>query len=171
MQNDFKKFIDEYKDFPKKNILFRDISPLLLNPEFFDKSIKEMSKSELFKKADAIIGIDARGFIFGTALSLKLSMPLILARKIGKLPGKLIKKSYDLEYGKNTLCIQEKSINSFNSFVIVDDLLATGGTVLCVYDIIKEQKKEIIGLSTLVELEELGGRKNLPFSVESLIKY
>ena len=171
MSNDFKKFIAEYKDFPEKNILFRDISPLLLNSKVFEQAIQEMSKSELFNKADAIIGIDARGFVFGSALALKLSKPFVLARKLGKLPGKLIQKSYALEYGENTLCIQEKAINSFKSFVIVDDLLATGGTVSCVYNILKEQKKEIIGLSTLIELEELGGRKKLPFSVDSLIKY
>ncbi len=161
--------ITEYKDFPKKGILFKDILPLLQHPDIFSGLIDKMSTSEIFENSDAIISIDARGFIFGTAISLKLSKPMIVARKTGKLPGELITKSYELEYGTNSLSIQKNAIEKYQYFVIVDDLLATGGTVTCVSDILKEAGKEIIGLSVVVELGQLGAKANLPFPVNSQI--
>ena len=160
-----------YKDFPKKGIIFRDALGILQEPEVFDELIKNMSSADFINKADALICIDARGFIFGSAISSKISKPLIFARKPGKLPGELITKSYDLEYGKNTLCIQKKSLEKFDSYAIIDDLLATGGTVDCVYQILKSLKKKITGLSVVIELEELNGRSKFPFGIESQIKF
>ena len=126
-----------------------------------------MSEGNIFHDCDAIIAIDARGFIFGTAISLRLSKPLIVARKPGKLPGELISKSYNLEYGTNSLSLQKNAIQKFSSFVIVDDLLATGGTVDCVAQIIKDSKKIVNGLSVLIELKELNARNKFSFEVES----
>ena len=126
-----------------------------------------MAKNQMCLNAEAIISIDARGFIFGTALSFFTSKPMIVARKPGKLPGDLISKSYLLEYGENSLSIQKESLKNYNSYLIVDDLLATGGTVLCVAEIIREQKKEVTGLSVVVELAELNAREKLPFPVNS----
>ena len=128
-----------------------------------------MSSNQFLKKADAIISIDARGFIFGSAVALESSKPMIVARKPGKLPGNLLTREYDLEYGKNSLSIQKKALKKFNSFVIVDDLLATGGTVNCVSRLLQEQKKEVLGLITVVELKDLNGRDKLDFPVESVV--
>ena len=169
MTKDLKKLIKDHPDFPIKGIVFKDILPLLQKPEIFSKVIEDMSKSKIFKNSEAIISIDARGFIFGTALSLNLSKPMIVARKPGKLPGDLIEKSYDLEYGKNSLAIQKDSVKQYNSFAIVDDLLATGGTVKCVSEMLKDFNKEVSGLSVLIELEELKGRDKFNFPVESKI--
>ena len=141
-----KNLINDHIDFPIKGIVFKDILPLLQHPEIFSKVIEEMSMSTIFKNADAILAIDARGFIFGTAISLFLSKPMVVARKPGKLPGDLIEKSYDLEYGKNSLAIQKESIKKYKSFAIVDDLLATGGTIKCISEMLKEFNKEISGL-------------------------
>ena len=169
MTKDLKQLIKDHLDFPIKGIVFKDILPLLQQPEIFSKVIEDMSKSKIFKNSEAIISIDARGFIFGTAISLNLSKPMIVARKPGKLPGDLIEKSYDLEYGKNSLAIQKDSIKQYNSFAIVDDLLATGGTVKCVSEMLKDLNKEVSGLSVVIELEELKGRDKFNFPVESKI--
>ena len=128
-----------------------------------------MSLNQFLKDAEAIISIDARGFIFGSAVALESSKPMIAARKLGKLPGKIYTREYDLEYGKNSLSIQSKALKKFNSFVIVDDLLATGGTVNCVARLLQDQGKEILGLITVVELKKLNGRMKVDFPVQSII--
>ena len=130
-----------------------------------------MSNDEIFKASEAIIAIDARGFLFGSAISLYLSKPLVLARKPGKLPGQLTTNSYELEYGSNSLSIQDESIQQHDNFVIIDDLLATGGTVQSVNKILKEKNKKILGLSVVIELEALNGRNKFDFPVFSQIKY
>ena len=170
-KNDLKKIIGKHLDFPKKDIIFRDILPLLQEPDIFSNVIEEMSRSKIFKNSDAILSIDARGFIFGTAISLSLSKPMVVARKPGKLPGDLIEKSYDLEYGKNSLAIQKDSIKKYKSFAIVDDLLATGGTVNCVSKILKSNDKQIAGLLVVVELMKLGGRLKLDFPIQSSVVF
>ena len=167
MTKNLKELISEYKDFPKKGIIFKDLLPLLQHPDLFTDLINNMSSSKMFKDSDAIISIDARGFIFGTAISIKLSKPMIVARKPGKLPGDLLTKSYKLEYGINSLSIQKRAIERYQSFVIVDDLLATGGTVTCVSNILKEAGKEIKGLSVVAELGQLNAKGLLPFPVKS----
>ena len=158
-----------YKDFPKKGIDFKDVLEIIHYPDIFQELILKMSSSQFFKNADAIIAIDARGFIFGSALALQSSKPMIVARKPGKLPGELVTREYDLEYGKNSLSIQNKALKKFNSFVIVDDLLATGGTVNCVSNLLQKEGKEITGFLTIVELKKLDGRSKLNFPVQSII--
>jgi len=158
-----------YKDFPKKGIDFKDVLEILQYPNIFQDLILKMSSNQFLKNAEAIISIDARGFIFGSAVAIKSSKPMIVARKPGKLPGQILSREYELEYGKNSLSIQSNALKKFNSFVIVDDLLATGGTVNCVSKLLQDQKKEILGLLTVVELKELKGRLNLDFPVESII--
>ncbi len=170
MTKNIKNLIKDHVNFPIDGIIFKDILPLLQHPDVFLKVIEEMSASQIFKNADAILAIDARGFIFGTAISFYLSKPMIVARKPGKLPGKLLNKSYELEYGNNSLAIQIDSIKPYNSFAIVDDLLATGGTVKCVSEMLNDFGKEISGLSVVVELEELNGRNKFKFPVESNLK-
>ncbi len=166
-----KQLISTYKDYPKKGIDFKDVLGILQEPESFKLVIQKMSETEIIKNADAIISIDARGFIFGSALSLLVSKPMIVARKPGKLPGELVEKKYSLEYGENSLSIQKSSLKKNNSFVIVDDLLATGGTAKCVSRLLEENKKKVMGLLVVIELSELGGRTQFDFPVNSLIKY
>ena len=122
-------------------------------------------------KTDALIAIDARGFIFGSALAHTINKPLILARKENKLPGKLTKLNYGLEYGKDTLCIQDASVEPFSKFVIVDDLLATGGTAKCVIDLLRLKEKEVLALCIIIELAELKGAESIKIPVYSEIKY
>ena len=158
-----------YKDFPKKGIDFKDVLEILKYPDIFQDLILKMSSSQFLKNADAIISIDARGFIFGSAISFQASKPMIVARKPGKLPGELIQGTYNLEYGKNSLSIQKDSLNNYNSYAIVDDLLATGGTVDCVAKLVKNNGKDVLGLLTVVELLELQGRSRLDFPVDSML--
>ena len=141
-----------YEDFPKPGIVFCDILPVLRKPEIFNELINQMSNDSIIKDSEAIVGIDARGFIFGTAIALNASKPLIL------------------EYGENTLCLQSDSIREFNSFSIVDDLLATGGTASCIEKMLLSQNKYVTGLSVVVELNELNGEQNLNCKVRSQIK-
>ena len=170
-KEDLKNTIKTYPDFPKKGILFRDVLPVLKSPIIFRKLIESLSDKEIFKDSQAIIAIDARGFLFGSAIAFHLSKPLVLARKPGKLPGKLTNISYELEYGENSLSIQDDSIKDLDNFVIVDDLLATGGTVNCVNEILKEKNKKVLGLAVVVELEALKGRNKFNFPVFSEIQY
>ena len=168
---ELEELILTYKDFPKKGIAFKDVLEIIQNPEIFRELISKMSSSEIVKNSEAIISIDARGFIFGSAIAFHSSIPMIVARKPGKLPGKIIKQNYNLEYGENSLSIQEKALNKFESFVIVDDLLATGGTVNCVADLLKSRNKKIRGLLTVVELSNLKGKLKFDFPVESIISF
>ena len=158
-----------YKDFPKKGIDFKDVLEIIQYPDIFQELILKMSSHQFLKNAEAIISIDARGFIFGSAVALESSKPMITARKPGKLPGQILTREYDLEYGKNSLSIQKNALKKFNSYVVIDDLLATGGTVNCVSRLLQEQRKEITGLITVVELSKLKGRSKLNFPVYSII--
>ena len=166
-----KNAIKDYPNFPKKDIVFKDISPLIADPELFSELIKKLARYPFFKQTDAIIAIDARGFIFGSALAVILKKPLVLARKKNKLPGLVIESSYGLEYGEDILSIQESAILPFKKFVIVDDLLASGGTAKCLIKMLKNKNKEILALSVIIELTFLKGVKNLDVPVFSEIKY
>ena len=163
------ELIDTHKDFPKKGIEFKDVLGIIQDPKVFKELILKMSSSQIIKKAEAIISIDARGFIFGSAIALQTSKPMIVARKPGKLPGEILKENYSLEYGENSLSIQKEALKKYNSFAIVDDLLATGGTVNCVSKILKSKNKEVTGLLVVVELMKLQGRLKFNFPVESSI--
>ena len=164
------KFISTYENHPKPGVSFKDVIEIAQHPPIFRKVIKEMATSKIIKEAEAIISIDARGFIFGSAISLQASIPMIVARKPGKLPGELVTKKYSLEYGENSLSIQKKALQKYNSFAIIDDLLATGGTVNCVSEILNNNKKKVVGLLVVVELIHLEGRSKMEFPVESIIK-
>ena len=161
--------IKTYNDFPKKGIAFKDILGIIQDSEAFKELILKMSSNKVIKSSEAIISIEARGFIFGSAISLHISKPMVVARKPGKLPGELIKENYNLEYGKSTLSIQKESIEKFNSYVIIDDLLATGGTIECVANLIRKSGKKVNGSVTVVELAELHGRCRFDFPIESIL--
>ena len=166
-----KNLIETYQDYPKKGIYFKDVLGITQEPKLFKELILTMSSSEIIKNAEAIISIDARGFIFGSAISIQASKPMIVARKPGKLPGELLKKKYSLEYGESSLSIQKSALQRFNSYAIVDDLLATGGTVDCVSKLLESNDKKVVGVLVVVELMELGGRLKLDFPIESSIVY
>ena len=163
------ELIDSYKDYPKKGIDFKDVLGIIQEPEVFKQLISRMSSSQIIKNAEAIISIDARGFIFGSAISLYASKPMVVARKPGKLPGELLEEKYSLEYGEGSLSIQKKALKRFNTYAIVDDLLATGGTVNCVSKILKSKNKIITGILVVVELKDLGGRSVINYPVQSII--
>ena len=164
-----KNSIKSFPDFPKKGIDFKDLSPIMADPELFRDLINEISQNKIFDKSDAILAIDARGFIYGSALALKLNKPLVLARKKNKLPGELISKDYGLEYGKDSLSIQKDILNNFDKFVLVDDLLATGGTAKCVYELLSSINKKVLGIYVIVELLSLKGRDKIGVPIYSAL--
>ena len=165
-----KSKLKDYPDFPKKGIVFKDISLILTSPDIFNELIENMSKRYIYKNADAIVAIDARGFIFGSAIAFKIKKPLVLARKKYKLPGEVISRNYGLEYGEDSLSLKLSSISNFKSFAIVDDLLATGGTAKCIIDLLKTQNKDILGLNVVIELSKLQGRNYLDCPVISEVE-
>ena len=163
--------IKTYDNFPKKGIAFKDVLGIIQDSEVFRELILKMSAHQVVRNSEAIIAVEARGFIFGSAISFHSSKPMIVARKPGKLPGELIQENYNLEYGKDSLSIQEEALKKFNTYVIVDDLLATGGTVECIANLVSKRGNKISGLSTVIELTKLKGRSRLDFPVESVISY
>ena len=161
--------IKTYNDFPKKGIAFKDILGILQDSDVFKELILKMSSSKVIKNSEAIIAIEARGFIFGSAISLQASKPMLVARKPGKLPGELIQENYHLEYGESSLYMQKESLKRFSSYAIVDVLLATGGTIDCVANLIKRSGKKVCDLITVVELLELNGKSRFNFPIESIV--
>lgn len=167
-----KSKIREVPDWPQKGISFKDITPLLQDKNLFHKTINLLASPYLGKKVDKVVGIDARGFILASALSYKLKAGLALVRKKGKLPAKTISKTYTLEYATNTLEMHEDSILPGEKVLLVDDVLATGGTMKATIDLVKKLKGKIIGVDFLIELIYLNGRKKLKgYKIRSLIKY
>ncbi len=169
--NKFDRWIDNYPNFPKKGILFRDISPLLASPEGMSLLKKEFVKLILDWKPDLIAGIDARGFLFSSLIGEAMNIGTLMVRKSGKLPGEVIERSYDLEYGSNTLAIQKIDNLKGKKIVIMDDLLATGGTMKCAKDLIESQGALVCGCAVVVELSSLEGSEVLECPVISLASY
>lgn len=167
-----KSIIRDIPDFPKKGILFKDITTLLADAESFQKTVDILGHRYIGKKIDVVVGIEARGFIFGAALAYKLGAGFVIVRKPGKLPYKTKKVKYELEYGTDALEMHEDAIKKGQRVLIVDDLLATGGTVSAVSQLVKQQGGKIVEISFLCELEALNGRTKLvPNPVFSLIKF
>jgi adenine phosphoribosyltransferase len=167
-----KQYIRNIRDYPKEGIIFHDITPLLQNPEAFGQAIDTMAKEIIDKKIEYLIGVEARGFIFASALAYKLGIGLVIVRKLGKLPFETINASYDLEYGKDNLEVHKDAISGGSRVVLVDDLLATGGTSAAVGELVKMLGGEIVGYSFLVELTELNGRQKLkPQPVWSVLQF
>ncbi len=171
-KSDLKKYIRDVPDFPKEGIIFKDISTLLKDPKAFKKSIDTLAGAFAKKRVKYVVGIEARGFIFGAALAYKLGAGFIPVRKKGKLPYKTKSVTYQLEYGVDTLEIHEDAIAPLSRVLIVDDLLATGGTVKAVVDLLKTQKAKIVGIAFLVELAFLKGKEKLrDLPIYSVIQY
>tara|TARA_B100000965_G_scaffold366799_1_gene352251 strand:+ start:247 stop:765 length:519 start_codon:yes stop_codon:yes gene_type:complete len=156
------------KDFPKKGIAFYDISTILSNPKEFSKVVNRMAKEVIRLKANAIVGIDSRGFIFASAVAYKLKKKLVMIRKKGKLPGKTHLISYNLEYGSNTLEIQKDMINKSDKVAIIDDIFATSGTMKASIKLVKKSQAKIKGVIVLLELDFLKGRSKFKEKLISL---
>jgi adenine phosphoribosyltransferase len=167
-----KKLIRDIPDFPKPGVLFRDITPLLADPSGLALAIELMANPFRGKNVDLVVGAESRGFIFGTAVACCLSAGFILVRKPGKLPHKKVSKTYDLEYGKDTLEMHEDSIVKGQRVVVVDDVLATGGTMRASCDLVEHLGGQIVGVAVLTELLALKGRDRVaPHKVHSVLKY
>ena len=164
--------IRDIPDFPKKGIVFKDITPVLSDIETLRISIKEMAAPYMDLNIDVVVGIESRGFIFGAPIADILGSSFVPVRKPGKLPWKTESVSYELEYGDDSLEIHTDAIEPHQNVLIVDDLLATGGTAEATCRLVSKLKGNIIGLTVLVELEFLEGRKRLKqYNVHSLVKY
>ena len=163
------EYITNYDDFPQKGIIFKDLLGILREPNIFRDLIDRMASSQEIKDSEAILAIEARGFIFGSAIGFHSGKPIIVARKPNKLPGNLIMKKYNLEYGSNMLAIQRESIEKYQKFSVVDDVLATGGTAKCVSDMVVSAGKEVVGYSMVVEIKSLNGRSKLSKPVKSQV--
>ena len=169
---DLKKKIRNVTDFPKKGIVFRDITTLLSDSDAFKYSVDKMTEQYKGKEIDLIIGAEARGFIFGALLAYNLGTGFIPIRKPGKLPYKTCETSYDLEYGKNILQMHVDAVKKGDRVLIVDDLVATGGTAKAKADLVEKMGGKVLGFCFLIELEFLNPRKLLEgYEVFSLIKY
>jgi len=167
-----KRYIRNIPDFPKKGILFRDITPLLNNKNAFKATVDELAKLLKGKKIDYIVAAEARGFIFGAALSYKLNCGFVPVRKPNKLPYKTYSYTYELEYGKDTLEIHQDAIKPKSDVLILDDLLATGGTALSIINLVKNFNAKIVGIVFVIELTDLKGKEKLKdYPVYSLIKF
>jgi adenine phosphoribosyltransferase len=160
-QEDFRAYCREIPDFPKKGVIFRDITTLLKNGEVFKRAIDQIAKHFSQSKIDMIACIDARGFLIGSALAYKLGCGLIPVRKKGKLPWRVNSKTYDLEYGQDTLEIHQDAIEPGQQVLIVDDVLATGGTAGAVVALVREMRGNVVGTAFLMELKDLKGREKL----------
>jgi len=170
--DDLRARIREVPDFPKPGILFYDITTLLREPAAFAEVIDRMADAVKGERIDLVVGMESRGFIFAAPLAYKLGAGFVPVRKLGKLPAETIEVEYDLEYGTATLEIHRDAITPGQRVLIVDDLLATGGTVLGTIELVRRLGGEIAGLSFMVELTALGGRDRLgEFVIHTQLAY
>ncbi len=167
-----KEYVAKVENFPKEGIIFRDITPLMNSGKAFKFATDEIVKFAREQKVDLIVGPEARGFIFGCPVSYAMGIGFVPVRKPKKLPREVIEYSYDLEYGSNTLCMHKDAIQKGQRVLIVDDLLATGGTMEAAIKLVEELGGVVAGLAFLIELEELKGREKLKgYPVLTLMKY
>ena len=168
----FKRLIRNVPDFPKKGILFYDITTLLKNAKALREVMDLLAGKYMNQKIDLVLGVESRGFIFAPILAYQLGAGFVPVRKPGKLPAESVKVSYDLEYGKDSLEIHKDAIQPQQRVLIVDDLLATGGTAAAVTQMVQQMGGQVVALAFLVELAFLDGRKKLSgFEVFSLLQY
>jgi len=171
-KGELKNLIRDVPDFPKKGIIFKDITTLLQDKNAFRKSIDMLASKFKKKNIDCVVAVESRGFIFGAALAYKLKAGFIPVRKRGKLPYRTQSVTYELEYGTDTLEIHEDAIKPRSRVLIVDDLLATGGTIKAVTNLLKGLQADIIGITFLVELRFLKGKDKLKdYPLYSIVKY
>lgn len=169
---DLKRFIRDVPDFPKKGIIFKDITPLLMNPETFDFAVSEMARRFAGRQIEKICAIEARGFIFGAALAIKMGIGFVPVRKQGKLPWTKVSQEYLLEYGSDTIEIHLDAVRKGENVLLVDDVLATGGTAKAVCQLLERAGAHIQALACLIELDFLKGREALSgYEIFSQVHY
>lgn len=169
---DLKKFIRDIPDFPKKGIIFKDITPLLADPAAFKFTIDQMTDFARQQGAKGIAGIESRGFIFGSIIAYKLGIKFIPVRKKGKLPYKVISEKYELEYGTAEIEIHEDALNKREKVLIVDDLLATGGTMKATCNLVEKLGAEVCGTAFVINLAFLNGMEKIKnYKTLTLIDY
>ena len=169
---DLKKKIRNVPDFPKPGILFRDITPMLKDPKAFSYVAEKFAEIFPRKSFDLIAGIESRGFVFGAALATNTGKGFIIVRKQGKLPGDTIAKKYDIEYGNATMEIQTNAVRKGNRVLLIDDLLATGGTAQAAAGLVEKLGGKVVGMGFVIELAMLEGRKKLSkYNVKTLVRY
>ena len=169
-----KKFIRDIPDFPKKGIVFKDITPLLANASAFTKTINTLKERFSEKKVDRVVGVEARGFIFASALAYALEAGTTMVRKPGKLPYSTFQETYSLEYGTDTIEIHQDAFQPGERIVLIDDVLATGGTVAATLNLIRNnfENIEIVEVAFLIELDFLNGREKIKDApIHSLIHF
>jgi|TARA_B100000586_G_C19946275_1_gene357685 adenine phosphoribosyltransferase len=164
--------IRKIPDFPREGILFRDITPLLSNPDAFEYAISKMTGIAKDLKPDVIVGIESRGFMFAIPISMNLGLPFVPVRKKGKLPYQTVSVSYELEYGGDSLEIHTDALTPGTRVLIVDDLIATGGTVKACVELVGGLNAKVVGVVTLIDLVDIRNEDWFPdININSLIKY
>ncbi|MEJ2495365.1 MAG: adenine phosphoribosyltransferase [Ignavibacteriaceae bacterium] len=172
MPEDLKKYIRSIKDFPKKGIMFRDITTLLQEPKVLSETLEQLINFTRGLKIDKVVGIESRGFIFGSLLADRLNAGFIPIRKPGKLPAETVSETYELEYGTDKIEIHKDAIKTGENVLLHDDLLATGGTAEASCKLIEKLGGKIVQISFLIELTFLNGKEKLnKYDVRSIIKY
>ena len=173
-QVNLREIIANYPDFPKQGILFRDINPVFKRNDALNYITDEFYRTYSKAKVDMVAGIESRGFIIATALALRFGRGIVMIRKAGKLPGRTVKKSYDIEYGTAIMELQQDAIDKGNSILIADDLIATGGTAIAAAQMIKELGGKVAGFAFIIELSDLKGAdrlRKMGYNVESLVTF
>lgn len=166
---DLRRYIRDVPDFPRKGIVFKDITPMLSEPAALAEAVRALAAR--VERPDAVVAIESRGFVFGTGLALHWGVPLVPARKFGKLPGDKVRVVYSLEYGEDTLELHRDALRAGQRVAIVDDLLATGGTAAATAQLVETLEATVTALLFVIELKGLGGRERLgPHRVEALIE-
>ena len=173
-QVNLRDIIANYPDFPKQGILFRDVNPVFKRNDASNYIADEFYRIYNKTRVDMVAGIESRGFIVATALALRFGRGIVMVRKAGKLPGRTIKKSYDIEYGSAVMEIQQDAIDKGNSILIADDLIATGGTAVAAAQMIKELGGKVAGFAFIIELSDLKGvdrLRKMGYNVVSLVSF
>jgi adenine phosphoribosyltransferase len=173
-QVNLRDIIANYPDFPKQGILFRDINPVFKRNDALNYIADEFYRIYSKAKVDMVAGIESRGFIIATALALRFGSGIVMVRKAGKLPGRTVKKSYDIEYGSAVMELQQDAIDKGNSILIADDLIATGGTAAAAAQMIKELEGKVAGFAFIIELSDLKGAdklRKMGYNVKSLVTF
>jgi adenine phosphoribosyltransferase len=173
-QFDLRDIVASYPDFPKPGILFRDINPVFKRNDALNYITEEFYRVYGKAKVDAVAGIESRGFVLATALALKFGKGMVMIRKAGKLPGKTLKKSYDIEYGSAIMELQQSAISKGESVLIADDLIATGGTAVAAAQLVEEIGGKVAGFAFIIELSDLHGAdrlRKMGYKVQSLVNY
>ncbi len=168
---DFKDHIRAIPDFPKPGILFYDISTLLAHPKAWQATVEHLAEAVRPHRPDLLVGIESRGFLVAAPLAYALGSGFAMVRKQGKLPGRTVRHSYDLEYGSDTIEVQEDAISPGQRIIVVDDLLATGGTMQAAIDLVQRQGGTVAAAVCIIELAFLNGRNRINVPLSSMVVY